>query len=166
MEQRNKVLDGGVVAGVGGGAGSWRRKFVPRLQPWAVLTIATNKQLSQWLSLLWQQAPYHKSKIQSHQCGFWTNSYPSCFTLRCSVIYFFRTPFNIPHFFVHVWIYAASLLARCLKKSQLRLRVLLFHSLRVKMNLWRLKAQGADELNEYRVVEKEVEVFSAVYNWS
>lgn len=34
------------------------------------------------------------------------------------------------------------------------------------MNLWRLKAQGADELNEYRVVEKEVEVFSAVYNWS
>lgn len=68
--------------------GSWRRKFVPRLQPWAVLTIATNKQLSQWLSLLWQQAPYHKSKIQSHQCGFWTNSYPSCFTLRCSVIYF------------------------------------------------------------------------------
>lgn len=33
-------------------------------------------------------------------------------------------------------------------------------------NLWRLKAQGTDDRSENHVVEKIVEIFPTVYNWS
>lgn len=35
-----------------------------------------------------------------------------------------------------------------------------------KINLWRLKAQGADERSENHRVEKVGQIFPAVYNWS
>lgn len=43
------------------------------------------------------------------------------------------------------------------------------YSLRVKINLWKLKPQSVDELRECRVDEKEVmklSPFPAVYKWS